>query len=138
MTTANLGRTGHTGGHAATQAAAQAAGHAAGQVAGQVAERAAEHVADIRGQVHDALVEAKPRLRGWLHAATAPLALAAGAVLVVLSPTSATRTGSAVFSASAVLLFTASATMHRGRRFPPANTILTPPHHPSIFLPIAR
>src|SRR3954468_13526564 len=94
MTTANPGR---TGGHAATQVAAQAGSHAAGQVA----DRAAEHVADIRGQVHDALVEAKPRLRGWLHAATAPLALAAGAVLVILSPTSTTRTGSGIFPPSA-------------------------------------
>jgi hemolysin III len=137
MTTANLGRTGHTGGHAATQAAAQAAAQAAGHAAGQVAERAAEHVADIRGQVHDALVEAKPRLRGWLHAATAPLALAAGAVLVILSPTSTTRTGSAIFAASAVLLFTASATMHRGRWSPRTNTILTRVDHASIFLLIA-
>jgi hypothetical protein len=86
MTTANPGR---TCGHAVTQAAAAAASHAACQVA----ERAADHVADLRGQVHDALVEAKPKLRGWLHAATAPLALAAGAVLVILSPTSATRAG---------------------------------------------
>src|SRR4051812_30124238 len=126
MTTANPG-------HAATQTAAQAASHAASQVA----DRAAEHVADIRGQVHDALVEAKPRLRGWLHAATAPLALIAGVVLVILSPTSATRTGSAIFAASAVLLFTASATMHRGRWSPRTNTILTRLDHASIFLLIA-
>ncbi|RYZ28823.1 MAG: hemolysin III family protein, partial [Propionibacteriaceae bacterium] len=31
----------------------------------------------------------KPRLRGWLHTAMAPLALAAGIVLVALAPTSA-------------------------------------------------
>jgi hemolysin III len=133
MTTANPGRTGHAGGHAATRAAAQAASHAAGQVA----DRAADHVADMRGQVHDALVEAKPKLRGWLHAATAPLALVAGIVLVILSPTSATRTGSAIFAASAVLLFTASATMHRGRWSPRTNTILTRVDHASIFLLIA-
>lgn len=126
MTTANPGR---SGGHAATQAAAQAAS--------QVADIAVEHVADIRGQVHDALVEAKPKLRGWLHAATAPLALVAGVVLVSLSPTSATRTGSAIFAASAVLLFTASATMHRGRWSPRTNTVLTRIDHASIFLLIA-
>ena len=29
----------------------------------------------------------KPKLRGWLHAATSPLALAAGIVLIALAPT---------------------------------------------------
>ncbi len=38
-------------------------------------------------QVRETLDEVKPKLRGWLHAASAPLTLAAGIVLVVLSPT---------------------------------------------------
>ena len=66
-------------------------------------------------QVREVIDEVKPRLRGWLHAATAPLALAAGIVLVVLSPNPTTRLGSTVFAFSALALFTASATMHRGR-----------------------
>ena len=33
----------------------------------------------------------KPRLRGWIHAAMAPLTLAAGIVLIVLAPTATLR-----------------------------------------------
>jgi len=96
-----------------------------------------EGVSDLRDSAHEVLAEVIPRLRGWLHAATAPLTLAAGVVLIVLSPTPATRTGSAVFAASAVILFTASATMHRGRWSPRVNAILTRLDHSSIFLLIA-
>ena len=42
-------------------------------------------------QVAEGVAEAKPRLRGWLHLGTAPLTLAAGVVLIALSPTAATR-----------------------------------------------
>lgn len=91
----------------------------------------------VREHVHDALQEAKPRLRGWLHAATAPLTVAAGLVLIALSPTPGTRIGSTVFALSAVILFTASATMHRGTWSPRVNTILTRLDHSSIFLLIA-
>ena len=63
----------------------------------EVAEHLGEHVREVMDEV-------KPHLRGWLHAATAPLALAAGIVLVVLSPTTSTRIGSAVFAASALSL----------------------------------
>ena len=35
----------------------------------------------------DKLAEVKPKLRGWIHLATVPLALAAFIVLIVLSPT---------------------------------------------------
>jgi hemolysin III len=87
--------------------------------------------------VREALVEVKPHLRGWLHAATAPLALAAGIVLVVLSPTELTRIGSSVFAASALALFTASATMHRGRWSPRVGLWLRRLDHSSIFLLIA-
>ena len=40
------------------------------------------------------LREIKPKLRGWLHLSIAPLTLAAGIVLVVLSPTPESRLGS--------------------------------------------
>lgn len=87
--------------------------------------------------VQEAIEEVKPLLRGWLHAATAPLALAAGIVLVILSPTPMTRLGSSVFAASALALFTASAVMHRGRWSPRANLWLRRLDHSSIFLLIA-
>nr|WP_257957154.1 hemolysin III family protein [Nocardioides sp. B-3] len=60
------------------------------------------------------MAELKPRLRGWLHAGSIPFVLAAGIVLIVLSPTTETKVGSAVFIASALLLFGTSAIYHRG------------------------
>lgn len=66
-----------------------------------------------REPVTEALAEIKPRLRGWLHTATAPLALAAGIVLVALAPTPSGKVGGAVFLAAAVLLFGTSGLYHR-------------------------
>jgi hemolysin III len=90
-------------------------------------------------QVREAVDEVKPHLRGWLHAATAPLALAAGIVLIALSPTTSTRIGSAVFAVSALALFSSSATMHRAsRRWSPRTMLwLRRLDHSSIFLLIA-
>ena len=62
----------------------------------------------LQESVHHKFDEIKPKLRGWLHLATAPLTLVAGIVLVALSPDSTTRIGSAVFTGSALLLFTVS------------------------------
>ncbi len=95
---------------------------------------AAEHV---REHVREVLVEVKPKLRGWLHAATAPLTLAAGIVLIALSPDSATRIGSAIFAASALVLFTVSAVYHRGTWSPRAWAFLRRFDHANIFLLIA-
>jgi hemolysin III len=83
------------------------------------------------------LAEVKPRMRGWLHAATAPVALAAGIWLVLLSPPGAPRVGSAVFALCALVLFTVSATMHRGGWSTRTETVLTRLDHASIFLLIA-
>jgi hemolysin III len=87
--------------------------------------------------VRDALEEAKPHLRGWIHAVTAPLALAAGLVLVVLSPTSTTRVGSAIFATTAMVLFTVSAIYHRGNWSPKVWLFLRRFDHANIFLLIA-
>jgi hemolysin III len=95
-------------------------------VAQQVAQQVAESVAEV-----------KPRLRGWLHLATAPLTLAAGVVLVALSPTATTRWGSAVYVASAVLLFSTSALYHRGHWSSRACDLLRRFDHANIFLLIA-
>lgn len=62
----------------------------------------------------DKIAEVKPHLRGWLHAGSVPLLIAAFAVLIALSPTALTRVGSSIYAASAVLLFTVSAVYHRG------------------------
>jgi hemolysin III len=85
----------------------------------------------------DAVADAKPRLRGWLHLASAPITLAAGIVLFALSPTASTRIGSAVYVASALLLFTVSAVYHRGHWSPRVHGYLRRFDHANIFLLIA-
>jgi hemolysin III len=100
----------------------------------RLSSESAESLAD---NVRDLLVEAKPRLRGWLHAVTAPMTLAAGVVLILLSPSAAARTGSAVFAASALVLFSVSAVYHRGTWSPRAWAFLRHLDHANIFLLIA-
>ena len=111
------------------------------QSVGQVVEstqHAAQSAAETIGdQLTSVLEEVKPRLRGWMHAITSPLTLAAGVVLFVLSPTAASRVGSATFMASAVLLFSVSAVYHRGRWSPRMQAFLQRCDHASIFVLIA-
>jgi hemolysin III len=87
--------------------------------------------------VHDAVADVKPKLRGWLHLATAPLTLAAGIVLIALSPDTVTRIGSAMFVGSALLLFTVSAIYHTGTWSPGMWAFLRRFDHSNIFLLIA-
>jgi hemolysin III len=96
--------------------------------------RAADAVGDAVEQVVDAI---KPRLRGWIHAGVAPIALAASIVLVVLSPTAAARWANAVFGLSAVMLFGTSAVYHRGTWSPRVAGVLRRLDHTNIFLIIA-
>ena len=93
--------------------------------------------AQLGEHVRGTLDEVKPKLRGWIHALTAPAALAAGIVLVVLSPTAATRVGSAVFATSALVLFTVSGIYHRGTWSPKVWRFLRRFDHANIFLLIA-
>jgi hemolysin III len=87
--------------------------------------------------VADTVADIKPKLRGWLHLVTVPLALSAGIVLIVLSPTTTTRIGSTVFVASALVLFTVSAVYHRGTWSPRTWAVLRRFDHSNIFLLIA-
>lgn len=79
----------------------------------------------------------KPRLRGWIHAVTAPLALAASIVLVATAPTTTGRVTSAIFGVTAVLLFGTSAVYHRGTWSPRVTAVLRRLDHTNIFLIIA-
>ena len=92
---------------------------------------------DPRELAAAAVAFAKPRLRGWLHAVTAPLALAAGVVLVVLAPTAAAAAAAAAFGFTAVALFTTSAIYHRGNWSERAERRLKRLDHANIFLLIA-
>src|SRR5512132_2792568 len=85
----------------------------------------------------ESVAEVKPKLRGWMHLATAPLTLAAGIVLVALSPDATTRWGSAIFSLSALVLFTVSAVYHRGTWSPRVRGFLRRFDHSNIFILIA-
>jgi len=79
----------------------------------------------------------KPRLRGWLHAGTSPIALASAVVLAVLAPSWSARVAAMVFGGSAFVLFTTSAVYHRGNWSPRTERWLKRADHANIFLLIA-
>ncbi len=83
------------------------------------------------------LLMIKPRWRGWIHTVTAPLALAAGIILVSLAPTPDRRITSAVYAATGVLLFGVSAVYHRGNWSPRVKLVLKRLDHTNIMLVIA-
>jgi len=89
------------------------------------------------GVVDDVIRAVKPRLRGWLHAGTFPLSVAAGIVLVVLAEGRRDTIATAVYAASAALLFGVSALYHRGHWSARTERLLKRLDHSSIFLIIA-
>lgn len=95
------------------------------------AVRAAEQAADL------IQAEIKPRLRGWLHAATAPFAFLSVLVLLVLADSTSVRIGVAVFMVSALALFTTSAIYHTGTWSAEQMRMLKRIDHANIFVLIA-
>jgi len=93
--------------------------------------------AEHAGVVEEVVRAVKPKLRGWLHAGTFPVALAAGIVLVVLSDGVDEIAANTVYAASAALLFGASALYHRGAWSPQVERGLKRLDHSNIFLIIA-
>ena len=93
-----------------------------------------EQVGDM---LHEVAVEVKPKLRGWLHAGVMPLSVAAGVVLVALSPTIGTRIAAAIFMLTAMLLFGVSAIYHTGTWTESTKARLKRLDHANIFLLIA-
>jgi len=87
--------------------------------------------------VRDAVSEIKPRLRGWLHAATWPLAFFSFLVLLVLADNVLVRAGAAVFMFSALALFGVSAVYHTGRWTDQARNVWKRVDHATIFVLIA-
>ena len=89
-------------------------------------------------RLKEAARELKPKLRGWLHLGVFPLSVAAGLVLIFLSPTTTTRIATAVFAVSSSLLFGISALFHRGQPWSPRwHGVLRRLDHSTIFLLIA-
>lgn len=95
------------------------------------------HMPDIGGAVHDVAKTVKPRMRGWLHAGTFPLAVVAGIVIVTLAPSPRARISTAIFAVTAALLFGVSALYHQGRWSPRTIAFLRRLDHANIFLIIA-
>ncbi len=82
-------------------------------------------------------VEPKPTWRGWIHAATFPVAIALGVILVVVADGPAAKVSSAVFFASSLLLFGTSAVYHRFNWSPAVKGVLKRLDHANIFVLIA-
>ena len=85
----------------------------------------------------DATVEPKPTWRGWIHAATFPVAIVAGIVLIVLAQGAAAKWSCAVFMATSLLLFGNSALYHRFDWGPKTRATLKRIDHANIVLLIA-
>ncbi|MFC4140474.1 MULTISPECIES: hemolysin III family protein [unclassified Microbacterium] len=85
----------------------------------------------------DAAVEIKPTWRGWIHAATFPVTIAAGVVLIVLAQGAPAKWAAAVFMATSMLLFGNSALYHRFNWGPKTKMVLKRIDHANILLLIA-
>ena len=87
-----------------------------------------------------AVVELKPRLRGWLHAYAAAISVGSGVVLVVVAALlRGGKAGSvtAVYAATVTLLFGTSALYHRLSWSPGAHLLMKRLDHSMIFVFIA-
>jgi hemolysin III len=93
--------------------------------------------AEVREGVAELAAAVKPLLRGWIHLGMFPVALVAGVVLVLVSPTEAARWSTAVFALTSVMLFGTSAVYHRGTWSPRVAGVLRRLDHSNIFLIIA-
>jgi hemolysin III len=83
------------------------------------------------------VVEKKPTWRGWIHAGTFPLTVAAGIVLICLAQGAPAKWASAVFMLTSMMLFGISALYHRFNWSPKTKVMLKRFDHANIFLLIA-
>lgn len=88
-------------------------------------------------RIDAAVPEITPSWRGWIHAATFPVAIAAGIVLIVLAEGAPAKWAAAVFMATSLLLFGNSALYHRFRWSPKTKAVLKRIDHANILLLIA-
>ena len=79
----------------------------------------------------------RPKLRGWLHAAAAPVALGLGIALVILAPGGRATWAALVYALSVLGLFAASASYHRGRWSPEVRAWFKRVDHAMIYVLIA-
>ncbi|MFI2365934.1 hemolysin III family protein [Promicromonospora sp. NPDC019610] len=107
------------------------------EVTSKVSETLQDLSTSVSSTVEKVEKKVKPRLRGWIHAGTFPLALAASIVLIALAPSPAGKISASVFGLSACLLFGVSAVYHRGNWSPRTEAVLRRLDHTNIFLIIA-
>lgn len=88
-------------------------------------------------QLSNQIAEMKPKLRGWIHAGTFPLAIALGVLLIAFSQGAAAITGAAIFTTTSLALFGVSALYHRIRWSPRGMGVFRRIDHANIFLLIA-
>lgn len=81
--------------------------------------------------------EKKPTWRGWIHAATFPITITAGIVLIVLAHGTVAKWASAVFMLCSMILFGISALYHRFNWKPKTKQVFRRLDHANIFLLIA-
>lgn len=84
-----------------------------------------------------AVSDIKPTWRGWIHAGTVPVAIAAGIVLIALAQGTPGKWAAAVFMATSLLLFGNSAVYHRFSWGPRTKVVLKRIDHANILLLIA-
>jgi hemolysin III len=94
---------------------------------GAAVERAGEHVPEAL----------RPKLRGWLHLGAAPVAAVCGIVVMALARGTSEMLAATVYAITTTLLFTVSATYHRGQWSPRTHGWLKRFDHANIFLLIA-
>jgi hemolysin III len=84
-------------------------------------------------------VEKRPSWRGIIHAATLPIAMVLGTILIMLSIEGGwvAVTATSIYAASALALFGVSATYHRFAWGPKAKSVLRRLDHANIFFLIA-
>ncbi len=79
----------------------------------------------------------RPTWRGWIHAGTFPVAIAAGIVLICLAHGAPAKWACAIFVLTSMLLFGNSALYHRFDWEPRTKVLLKRIDHANIFLLIA-
>ena len=92
---------------------------------------------EVELRVKEVVKVVKPKLRGWLHAGTLPVAFFGFLVMMVISDSALVRAGVAVFMVSSMLLFGVSATYHTGTWSLKMRNFWKRFDHANIFLLIA-
>ncbi len=95
------------------------------------------HIDDMAALPPPDTAEPKPKLRGWLHAATVPLLGAAIIVLICIAPGTGVKASLAIYLGCALLLFGNSATYHIGNWSPPTKAVLRRIDHSNIYIFVA-